>query len=214
MTVVLIDDHPLLSLGLSQGLSALGLESVAVEPAPTDVLLEQLRNRASQAELVVLDYAMPAVADTVALVATLVHEGLRVIILSGSDDEIGLARCLKAGAEAVISKDESVDSIIDLIATATEGRCVRPNHKAVTLAELDLFNIDRAKSERVFAALSPSERGVLDLLMAGQSAAQIAGIRFVSVATIRTQIKSILTKLNANSQLQAVALAHQHGYVA
>jgi len=214
MTIVLIDDHPLLSLGLAQGLSALGMEPLAIDPAPTQLLLDQLLLARPRPDLIVLDYAMPAVSDTVTLVGVLTKEGFRVIVLSGSDDEVGLARCLKAGADAVISKDEPVDEIIDVIAMAASGRRVRPNLKAITIAELAAFDQEREKCETLFRSLSASEKCVLAFLMRGQNAEQIADARFVSVATIRTQIRSILNKLGANSQLQAVALAHDNAFTA
>jgi DNA-binding NarL/FixJ family response regulator len=57
--------------------------------------------------------------------------------------------------------------------------------------------------------LSPREREVLELLAQGHRAAEIAEHFVVSMPTVRTQIRAILTKLQVNSQLEAVALARQ-----
>ena len=48
--------------------------------------------------------------------------------------------------------------------------------------------------------------------MAGKAAAEIAVESYVSIATIRSQIKAILRKLEVNSQLAAVALAYRSGW--
>ncbi len=55
--------------------------------------------------------------------------------------------------------------------------------------------------------LTPSERRVLFHMMAGRSASEIATTLVVSLTTVRSHIRSILRKLNVNSQLAAVALA-------
>jgi DNA-binding NarL/FixJ family response regulator len=62
---------------------------------------------------------------------------------------------------------------------------------------------------RAFHELTTREREVLGALMQGKSADTIAEESVVSVATIRTQIRSILAKLGVNSQLAAVARAQE-----
>jgi DNA-binding CsgD family transcriptional regulator len=57
--------------------------------------------------------------------------------------------------------------------------------------------------------LSPREREVLELLTEGMRAAAIAEYFVVSMPTVRTQIRSILAKLDVSSQLEAVALFRQ-----
>lgn len=56
--------------------------------------------------------------------------------------------------------------------------------------------------------LSDRERAVLIHLMHGLSAEQIARLDYVTVSTVRSQIRSILAKLGVNSQLAAVAFAY------
>ena len=56
------------------------------------------------------------------------------------------------------------------------------------------------------------EAEVLGQLMAGKQVTEIARTRFVSESTIRTQVKSILSKLQVSSQLTAVGLAHRIGW--
>jgi DNA-binding NarL/FixJ family response regulator len=60
--------------------------------------------------------------------------------------------------------------------------------------------------------LTPREREVLGQLMGGRQVREIARLNVVSEATVRTQVKSILAKLEVSSQLAAVGLAHEAGW--
>jgi two-component system, NarL family, nitrate/nitrite response regulator NarL len=64
-----------------------------------------------------------------------------------------------------------------------------------------------------FRSLSPRERQVLAALLEGQSAKEIAASSGLAVKTIRHQIEAIRTKLNVRSQLAAVALAREVGWI-
>lgn len=63
-----------------------------------------------------------------------------------------------------------------------------------------------------FNRLTPREEEVLFALMRGAKARDICAQSFVSMPTVRSQIRAILTKLGVTSQLAAVALAYQSGW--
>jgi DNA-binding NarL/FixJ family response regulator len=65
---------------------------------------------------------------------------------------------------------------------------------------------------QLFTTLTDREEVVLAELLEGHCAEEIAKAAFVSISTIRSQIKSILQKLGVNSQLAAVALARRAGW--
>jgi len=65
-----------------------------------------------------------------------------------------------------------------------------------------------------FERLTPKERQVLMALMRGETARQISRRSFVSLTTVRSQIRSVLAKLGVSSQLGAVVLAYQSGWPA
>jgi DNA-binding NarL/FixJ family response regulator len=60
--------------------------------------------------------------------------------------------------------------------------------------------------------LTVREREVLAHLMRGRTVREIATVGVVSEATVRTQVKAILAKLDVSSQIAAVGLAHQVGW--
>ena len=63
-----------------------------------------------------------------------------------------------------------------------------------------------------FDRLSARERQVLSALMRGETARDISRQSFVSLPTVRSQIRSILIKLGVSSQLAAVVLAYRSGW--
>jgi DNA-binding NarL/FixJ family response regulator len=63
-----------------------------------------------------------------------------------------------------------------------------------------------------FERLTRRERQVLSALMRGETARDISRQSFVSLPTVRSQIRSILTKLGVSSQLGAVVLAYRSGW--
>lgn len=212
MSVVLIDDHPTLSVGLRQGLATRGIDAIALAAAPPELLVDELFDSVADPHLIVLDLAMPAVPDTAALVEELVRRGARVLMLSGSEDDSALARCLLAGAIGVLAKHEGLDTILDTIEDAVAGRQIRVAQREERLQRYDRHCREARARAAVFEMLTKSEREVLRSMIGGHSAATIAAERFVSLTTVRTQIKAVLAKMGAGSQLEAVALAHQAGF--
>lgn len=67
----------------------------------------------------------------------------------------------------------------------------------------------RLREAGLFTALTDREQEVLGELLAGRTATEIAAVERVSLATVRSHIRAVLSKLGVSSQLAAVALAHR-----
>ena len=80
------------------------------------------------------------------------------------------------------------------------------------LADLRAARAIRERDLAPFTTLTPRERSVLAALAQGQRVDTIAAAAVVSEATVRSQIRGVLAKLNVNSQLEAVALAWTVGW--
>lgn len=106
--------------------------------------------------------------------------------------------------EAVVDADQP---FADLVAAL--DRLLRLSPAAHDAARLAAALRGRENEARRFSALTPRERDVLGELLAGRSAARIAEADQVSLATVRSHIRAVLTKLGVSSQLAAVALAHR-----
>lgn len=212
MRVLIVEDHELLAQSLAVSLRGDGVD-VVISSGPTeDDVIESARAHAS--ELVLLDLDLGGlVGDGAGLIGPLRDLGARVAVLTGSNDRLRHAECIEAGALGVLHKSMAYHDLLAAIAEALEAETLVPaREREAMLAELRAQR--RADQERLgtFSRLTNREQQVLAALMDGRSAEQIASDWVVSVATVRSQIRSVLMKLGVNSQLSAVALARRAGW--
>jgi two-component system, NarL family, nitrate/nitrite response regulator NarL len=209
--VLVMAAHQLLgeTLQLTLAYHGVGVE-VSASPRPSEVLDEVLRTRP---RVVLLDLELTGIERGTDLIRPITDQGCKVLVLAGAADRIELARCLEAGALGVLSKASSFQTVLDAIRSALAGETVTPvSVRAALLAELCQHRQAQRSATARFDDLSPRERCVLAAIVDGQCASTIAERSYVSLATVRTQIRSILQKLGVNSQLAAAALARNSGW--
>jgi two-component system, NarL family, nitrate/nitrite response regulator NarL len=209
--LLLVDDHRLLAETLQSSLIHSGF-AASIAPCGTfdEVLAEAAAVRPT---LVVLDLDLQGAGYGYDLIAPLRKLGAQVLVLTGTVDRIELARCLEAGALGIASKANGFAAVLDQIRRAANGEAVTPiTEKTQLLADLDAHRRATERRKAPFEALSARERDVLRQIVEGKRAAVIAKDSYVSLATVRTQIRSILLKLEVTSQVAAAAHARQGGW--
>ena len=162
-------------------------------------------------EVVLLDLDLGPRFEGADLITPLTAAGVSVVVVTGSPDQAEWGDCLHRGAAAVVSKNAPLDNIRDvvrLLARGLPGMAPARRQQLLDRWRATEGVID-GDSERL-ARLTPRERAVLDELAEGRRIHEIAVVDHVSEATVRTQVKSILTKLEVSSQLAAVSLLHRH----
>jgi DNA-binding NarL/FixJ family response regulator len=210
--LLIVEDHELLSGTLALALRQRGLQVDAVTGPTAEAVVDRARQLAPVLVLLDLDLG-PALGDGVDLVAPLVAAGSRVVIMSGDTSRSRLGACVEAGASGIVGKASRFENLVDTIQRAAEGAAVLgEDERQHLLADLRASRAAESRRMAPFARLTPREQAVLAGLVAGESAETIAERSYVSVATIRSQIRSILQKLGVNSQLAAVALARDAGW--
>lgn len=206
--IIIIDDHPLLAEALRGELERSGAEAELLDPTVgPERLVETVSSHSP--DCAVLDLGLPFPGGGSDLIEPLVDHEVRVVVLTGETERPVLARSLGAGAEAVLSKSEPLDEIVETILQVSGGQAVRTAQRAELAVELQRLLAEQEQRDMVFAALSRRERQVLAGLMEGRAPSDLAEQNYVSIATVRSQIKSVLSKLGVSSQLQAVAMAHR-----
>ena len=209
--VLIIEDHRLLAQSLALALRQSGL-TVRVADVPRSTRQELLEGAA---RCVVLDLDLGTDADGrsldgVDLLPAWASARVPVVVTTGSDDLSRWGACLVAGASTVLSKTEPVEVLAEVVHALLAGRTVTAaswRHEAVRAWHTR--RQERALLMAPLRRLTPREATVLDSLAEGSCAAAIAARDVVSEATVRSQIKSILHKLEVTSQLQAVAILHR-----
>jgi DNA-binding NarL/FixJ family response regulator len=122
-----------------------------------------------------------------------------------------VAAAIASGAIGLVPKSASFDRLMHSVVAATDDKPVMSEAEHRHWLALHLhYRAEETELSRRLSQLTGREREVLELLADGHRAAAIAERSVVSVATVRAQIRAILAKLEANSQLEAVALLHQH----
>jgi len=212
--VAIVEDHVLLAQSVGLALRAEGLEVVRGDLSGEAELLASLAVDASTLVLLDLDLGEPLV-DGVALIPSLHKAGARVLVVTGTTDRLRIAAALDAGAVGYVGKEQPFDELLDAILRAVDGRSVIDEGERHEL--LTALRRHRAEEQRrlaPFRSLTPKETQVLDELAKGKCVESIASEWFVSEATIRTQVRGVLTKLDVRSQLAAVAKARDVGWTA
>lgn len=209
MRVIMIEDHELLAQSLQATLKAEDVDVVRVWSDDREDLVQQATAHAPGLLLLDFDLGEP-LGVAFGLIGPLADAGLEVVMLTGERNTLMLAQCLEEGAIGVINKSVSFDELLAQIHTALDGGDLMSRHeREEMLSELRQHRAVREHELKAFNELTTREGEVLGELMQGKAADTIAEESVVSVATIRTQIRSILAKLGVNSQLAAVARAQQ-----
>ena len=120
---------------------------------------------------------------------------------------------MRLGARKVLSKTGALQQALSTVRRLHQGLPVVTREELESL--LEAWARDRQAHDDVrrrLDLLTPRERQVLGALIEGRTVRAIAQDSVVSEATVRTQVKSILGKLEVSSQLAAVGLAHHIGW--
>ncbi len=214
--ILIVDDHELVGASLAQSLRSEG-EDARFQPVRSAAAVLEMAGR-TDTGLVVLDLDLGRDPegnriDGVRLVDPLCNAGWRVVVLSGSSDAGRIGAALAAGGFVWVPKNAPFPTLLAAIREARHGRSVMPPGRREQLIEM---HRQREGEKRDLVSkldkLTQREREVLALLAAGKRAQSVADHFVVSLATVRTQIRAVLTKLEVGSQLEAVALYRRtHG---
>lgn len=209
--VVVVDDHVLFAEAMVVTLANRGYEARCVIPTEETATGALLAGQvlAAKPDVVLLDLDLGVGGDGLDLIDRLASRCV-VVVVSGSSDPVQTGAALASGATTVISKSLPLEQILDTLVRLRDGLPAMPRQERERL--LALWREERDFEREVkarFDLLTTRESEVLGQLMAGRQVSEIARRSFVSESTVRTQVKSVLSKLQVNSQLTAVGLAYR-----
>jgi DNA-binding NarL/FixJ family response regulator len=222
--VVIVDDQAVVRTGLGMMVDAepdLTVVGQAPNGAEAIAVCADLRP-----DVVLMDVRMP-VLDGISATRSIVSAGTAgaVVILTTFDDEEYLLDAVQAGALGFLLKDAGPDLIAAGVRAAHTGDTLIAPSMTRALLENRLLGVRSggaagsaapeppAEHAPVLASLSAREREVLTALVRGASNAQIAKDLWISEATVKTHISSVLGKVGAASRVQAVVFAYESGFV-
>lgn len=204
--VLLVDDHRMFTelmtvvLGEHPDLEVTGSAVDAAEAVE--------RAMADPPDVAVIDYHLPG-ADGIAVAEQLrrVLPDVRVVMLTGHDDDSILRMAMEAGCAGFVTKDRATKDLVAAVRTVRDG-----NASLSPSAVHRLAGAPSSSASRQFG-LTARELDVLRLLTEGVSTRGIAERLFISLNTARNHVQRIIRKLGAHSRLEAVAIANRAGLV-
>ncbi len=215
MRIAIVDDHALFAESVAltlehQGYAVRRIDLTDPRTTLATVLSATLR---TVPRLVLLDLCLGRVGDGTRLVAPLAASGALVVVLTASLSRPEWGECLHRGALAVLLKSSSLTALSSTVRRARDGLALMSVEERTALMEV----ASRHRTENRDIAsrlehLTRREMEILGALMRGMQVRDIARAGVVSEATVRTQVKTILAKLELTSQLAAVGAAHKVGW--
>jgi DNA-binding NarL/FixJ family response regulator len=205
--LMIADDHPVFRDGLASLLDPLpGIEVVARAADGAEAVALAAEHRP---DVVIMDVQMPELNGIEATRAiTADQPGVGVLVLTMGEDDGTVLAALRAGARGYLRKGAEQDEIVRALTTVHGGGVVFGASLAARIAEV---LAPASRPERPFPELTERETEILDLIATGRNNAQIAQALFLSPKTIRNNITSILSKLQATDRAEVIIRARDAG---
>jgi DNA-binding NarL/FixJ family response regulator len=207
--LVIADDQRLFRLGLAQLLSADARVEVVGLAADGEEAVHQCELH--RPDVVLLDLRMPGLAglETTRRILAL-DTGSKVVILTASVGDGGVAAAFESGASGYVLKDSEAEALVQSVLAVHLGAQV------VTGAQIgegtSLTGIGRGPAEPE-DKLTPSERSILRLVAAGEGNRDIARRMGISEKTVRNHMSHIYDKLDVRDRSGALLYAMRKGLV-
>lgn len=201
ITILAVDDHPLFRSGIA----------AVLQEEPDIVVVGEASNgkeaiegfRLHRPDVTLMDLQMPVMDGIEAMIAIRADfPTARFIALTTYRGDVQIVRALKAGATGYLLKSTLREDLADTIRTVHSGRRWVP---AEIAAEITEHVAEDALSSREIEVLRRIARGTSNKIIADQLA--------ISEATVKSHVKSILSKLQANDRTHAVTIALKRGFI-
>ncbi|MDF7648845.1 response regulator [Pantoea rwandensis] len=198
LTIMIVDDHPLMRRGIRQLLALEPrLEVVAEANNGTEALAEARR---LSPDVILLDLNMKGMSGLDTLKA-LRHEGIaaRILVLTVSDARNDIYAMVDAGADGYLLKDSEPELLLAQVMRGAQGENVFSEVVAEYLST-------RQPSANPFKQLTERELDVLQEVARGLSNKEIAATLHISEETVKVHIRNLLRKLDVRSRVAATVL--------
>ncbi|MDO7843910.1 response regulator transcription factor [Sphingomonas sp. CA1-15] len=203
--VLIADDHPMVRDGL-RTVIAVAFDQCELFEASSLEEAAAIIEREGDFDLVLLDLNMPGVVGFSGLVELRERFPSVPVVIVSAAQERGLARAaLAAGAAGFVPKSLRRGAIVDALKTVLAGNFYAPEMDEIEAAEM----IEDADIQRRLDSLTPQQKVVLKLVVAGKLNKQIAYDLDVSMTTVKAHVSAILSKLQVFSRTQAVILVNK-----
>jgi DNA-binding NarL/FixJ family response regulator len=210
ITVLLVDDHPVVRRGLAALLGTLDDFEVVGEAEDGEAAVREAQ--LLRPDVVLMDVRMPGL-DGVEATRRIrkAVPATAVLMLTMYDEDATVFTAMQAGARGYLLKGAEQDEIADAIRAVVRGQAIFG--AAIATRLLDHFANPPAPVPDVepFPELTPRERDILGLLAQGRRTSEIAGTLHLSPKTVSNNLTTIFAKLEVTDRTAAVIRARERG---
>jgi DNA-binding NarL/FixJ family response regulator len=202
ITCLIVDDHEVVREGLRLSLSRASNIRVIGEAADGASAVAMVERR--KPDVVIMDVRMPGMdgLEATKQITERVPD-TAVLIFTAYSERMLLSRGLESGAKGYILKEAPHGTLLRAIEKLGAG------DGFVDPALMPTFLSGKEREEM----LTPRERQILQLLADGMSNADVAAKLFISQETVKSHVRHILSKLEADTRTHAVAIAMREAII-
>jgi len=200
VSIMMVDDHPLLRKGLRQLIELEDeLEVVGEASSGAEALVIA---KESDPDLITLDLNMQGM-DGLETLRALRNQGTtaRILMLTVSDNDEDVLEAIRSGADGYLLKDMDPDDLIEKIKEAALGKMVMSEKLTQILAAA--LRKPEKKGSNLLSSLTSREHEILKLIAKGLSNKLIARELDISDGTVKVHVKHLLKKLSLKSRVEA-----------
>ena len=199
--VMVVDDHPLMRVGVASIVNARSDMSVVAQTGTGEEAVTLFQKH--KPDVTLMDLRLPGISGVDAIRSIRkFHSLARFVVLTTYEGDADIHQALEAGAQGYIIKGMPYQTLVDAVHRVHRGERFLPPPVARALA-----------SRMPDSDLSAREREVLSLLASGKSNKDIASHLGITEATVKCHVSAILLRLNVSDRTEAVVTALQRGLV-
>jgi DNA-binding NarL/FixJ family response regulator len=220
ITVVIVDDHPVVRAGMRMVLDAASDLTVVAEGATGADALRLVAQHCP--DVLVLDVNLPdpspgsgPALDGVEVTRRLRAQGTTtaILALTAHSDSQAVFGLMESGAIGYVLKDEALETLANAVRAAARGESWLSPAVASQMVRRAVGQAPATSAAPIAADLTPRETEVLCLLAQGLGNAAIAERLALTMRTVQNHVSNIYGKLNVTTRTEAALYAIRHGLV-
>ena len=200
--IIVVDDHPMVIEGMKAMLNQIRYVELCATASNAYEAMEKVKE--NQPDLVITDINMPEISG-VELTSKLKKEfpNLKIIGMSTFNERSYISQMIQNGADGFLVKSASKEEIETAISSVLDGKMYLSSDAGISNSE--------QKQLKNQPTLTRREKEILTLISEGFTNPQIAEKLFISLYTVETHRKNLLSKFNTNNTASLIKIAATNG---
>lgn len=210
ITIIIVEDHPLMRHGISRMLEEEEGMRVIYETGNASDAINAIANRSPH--IAIIDIELEGAANGIDLIKSIKSRDLKTasIVLSMHDETLYAEKAFAAGAAGYLTKNEAPQKLVEAVKQVSAGSRYLSPEIYGKITELESMNTSSSdKTGFRTGILTPRETEILEMTGLGFSSTDISRKLNLSINTVETHKKNIIVKLGLNSSRELLKSAIQ-----